>query len=180
MACNFKISKPKSPTRRLTFPSQPTWADLISTLQRVYAIPPGTPLILTYQDSEGDPIVASSEEELKSLYEYCDASQGYKVTLEIPDERNISTAAIPGDTASTIPTPDSESEKTDGLSQGFGMATPSPSRSQSYDIPPTSPGPPSYFQAAGSSMSPLENYGAPTSMGRWGPSPLVLVDSSSL
>ena len=171
--CNFKVSKTNSPTRRLTFPSQPTWADLLSTLYKLYSITPTVPLIITYQDSEGDQIVASSEEELKSLYEYCDASQGYKITLEIAgDETTSGTAFKSGDTASTIPESKGDREK----NPSDGLATPPPSRSESYDIPSTPTSPPSYFQASGS--APLDGYGAP--MSRWGPAPLVLVDSSSL
>ena len=66
MPYKFKLTRPGGETRRLTFNSRPTWDELDSKIASLFSIPLKA-VAVSYQDSDGDTVTMSTQEE---LYEY--------------------------------------------------------------------------------------------------------------
>jgi len=71
---HFKLSIPDGPTRRISFPTWPSWNDLAARTHALYNIPLGR-LGVSYVDSDGDEVTLSSEEELRDFYDTVDTGQ---------------------------------------------------------------------------------------------------------
>ena len=72
---HFKLSIPNGLTRRVSFPTRPSWNELAARIQALYNIPLGR-LGVSYVDSDGDEVTLSSEEELRDFYDTVDIGQG--------------------------------------------------------------------------------------------------------
>lgn len=72
---HFKLSIPNGLTRRVSFPTRPSWNELATRIQALYNIPLGR-LGVSYVDSDGDEVTLSSEEELHDFYDTVDSGQG--------------------------------------------------------------------------------------------------------
>lgn len=72
---HFKLSIAKGLTRRISFPTRPSWNELAARIQALYNIPHGR-LGVSYVDSDGDEVTLSSEEELREFYDAVDTGQG--------------------------------------------------------------------------------------------------------
>ena len=64
---HFKLSKLNDLTRRVSFPTLPTWSVLAAKIQSLYSIPLEY-IAVSYIDSDGDEVTLSSEEELRDFY----------------------------------------------------------------------------------------------------------------
>lgn len=72
---HFKLSIANGLTRRISFPTRPSWNELAARIQVLYNIPHGR-LGVSYVDSDGDEVTLSSEEELREFYDTVDTGQG--------------------------------------------------------------------------------------------------------
>ncbi|KAI9460522.1 hypothetical protein BJY52DRAFT_1262197 [Lactarius psammicola] len=72
---HFKLSISNGLTRRISFPTRPSWHELAARIQALYNIPLGR-LGVSYVDSDGDEVTLSSEEELRDFYDTVDTGQG--------------------------------------------------------------------------------------------------------
>lgn len=72
---HFKLSIANGLTRRVSFPTRPSWNELAARIQALYNIPFGR-LGVSYVDSDGDEVTLSSEEELREFYDTVDTGQG--------------------------------------------------------------------------------------------------------
>jgi hypothetical protein len=66
---------PNGLTRRVSFPTRPSWIELAAKIQALYYIPFGQ-FGASYVDSDGDEVTLSSEEELREFYDTVDTGQG--------------------------------------------------------------------------------------------------------
>ena len=71
---HFKLSISNGLTRRISFPTRPSWNELAARIQALYNIPPGR-FGVSYEDSDGDEVTLSSEEELRDFYDTLDVGQ---------------------------------------------------------------------------------------------------------
>jgi hypothetical protein len=71
---HFKLSIPNGLTRRVSFPTRPSWNELAARIQALYNIPLSR-LGVSYVDSDGDEVTLSSEEELRDFYDTVDSGQ---------------------------------------------------------------------------------------------------------
>ncbi|KAH9004080.1 hypothetical protein EDB86DRAFT_3072420 [Lactarius hatsudake] len=71
---HFKLSIFNGLTRRISFPTRPSWNELAARIQALYNIPLGR-LGVSYVDSDGDEVTLSSEEELRDFYDTVDTGQ---------------------------------------------------------------------------------------------------------
>ena len=71
---HFKLSISNGLTRRISFPTRPSWNELAARIQALYNIPLGR-LGVSYVDSDGDEVTLSSEEELRDFYDTVEGSQ---------------------------------------------------------------------------------------------------------
>ncbi|KAH9178778.1 hypothetical protein EDB89DRAFT_978450 [Lactarius sanguifluus] len=71
---HFKLSISNGLTRRISFPTRPSWNELAARIQALYNIPLGR-LGVSYVDSDGDEVTLSSEEELRDFYDTVDTGQ---------------------------------------------------------------------------------------------------------
>ncbi|KAI0257203.1 hypothetical protein BJV78DRAFT_1160935 [Lactifluus subvellereus] len=65
---HFKLSMSDGLTRRISFPTRPSWIELATRIQALCNIPLGR-LGVSYVDSDGDEVTLSSEEELRDFYD---------------------------------------------------------------------------------------------------------------
>lgn len=72
---HFKLSISNGLTRRISFPTRPSWNELAARIQALYNIPLGR-LGVSYVDSDGDEVTLSSEEELRDFYDTVDIGKG--------------------------------------------------------------------------------------------------------
>ncbi|KAH9049391.1 hypothetical protein EDB84DRAFT_1654439 [Lactarius hengduanensis] len=72
---HFKLSISNGLTRRISFPTRPSWNELAARIQALYNIRLGR-LGVSYVDSDGDEVTLSSEEELREFYDTVDTGQG--------------------------------------------------------------------------------------------------------
>jgi hypothetical protein len=72
---HFKLSISNGLTRRMSFPTRPSWNELAARIQALFNIPRGR-LGVSYVDSDGDEVTLSSEEELRDFYDTVDTGQG--------------------------------------------------------------------------------------------------------
>ena len=72
---HFKLSIANGLTRRISFPTRPSWNELAARIQVLYNIPHNR-LGVSYVDSDGDEVTLSSEEELREFYDTVDNGQG--------------------------------------------------------------------------------------------------------
>lgn len=63
----FKLTKRDGLTRRIVFPTQPSWHTLASRIGALYAIPIDR-IAVSYVDSDNDEVTLSSEEEIQDFY----------------------------------------------------------------------------------------------------------------
>ncbi|TFK36988.1 hypothetical protein BDQ12DRAFT_686201 [Crucibulum laeve] len=78
----FKLTHPASGyTRRVAFPTQPSWHELASRIESLYSIPVGT-VGVSYVDADDDEITLSSDEELQDFYQL---SAGQIIKFEVLD-----------------------------------------------------------------------------------------------
>jgi hypothetical protein len=68
MSTLLKLVQPDGLTRRVTFPSQPTWYTIAAKVESLYAIPLGN-VSVAYIDAENDEITLSTQEELDDFYQ---------------------------------------------------------------------------------------------------------------
>jgi hypothetical protein len=89
---NFKITCTDGPTRRLSFPSRPTWQELSAKVAQVYQLPLND-VALAYTDLEGDDVTLNSDEELHLVY--ADLTPGVLVKFDVrtlPESSGLSTS----------------------------------------------------------------------------------------
>ncbi|KAH9065805.1 hypothetical protein EDB87DRAFT_1532315, partial [Lactarius vividus] len=72
---HFKLSISNGLTRRISFPTRPSWNELAARIQALYNIPLDR-LGVSYVDPDGDEVTLSSEEELRDFYDTVDIHQG--------------------------------------------------------------------------------------------------------
>lgn len=65
---HFKLSMSDGLTRRISFPTRPSWTELATRLHSLCNIPRNR-LAVSYVDSDGDEVTLSSEEELRDFYD---------------------------------------------------------------------------------------------------------------
>ncbi|KAI9512514.1 hypothetical protein F5148DRAFT_849991 [Russula earlei] len=65
---HFKLSMSDGLTRRISFPTRPSWTDLATRIHALCSIP-FSRLAVSYLDSDGDEVTLSSEEELRDFYD---------------------------------------------------------------------------------------------------------------
>ena len=65
---HFKLSMSDGLTRRISFPTRPSWIELATRIQALSNIPLDR-LGVSYVDSDGDEVTLSSEEELRDFYD---------------------------------------------------------------------------------------------------------------
>ena len=68
MPTHVKLIQRDGFTRRITFPSQPTWHTLAAKIGPLYAIPPDN-VSVVYIDAENDEVTLSTQEELDDFYQ---------------------------------------------------------------------------------------------------------------
>ena len=64
---HFKLSMSDGLTRRISFPTRPSWTELATRIHSLCSIPRNR-LAVSYVDSDGDEVTLSSEEELRDFY----------------------------------------------------------------------------------------------------------------
>jgi hypothetical protein len=80
----FKVTLIGGPTRILSFPSRPTWHELIPRILSLFRIPnPAQAISLIYLDTEGDEITISSHEELSQYYDNIPPDQTLKLSFRL-------------------------------------------------------------------------------------------------
>ena len=65
---HFKLSMSDGLTRRISFPTRPSWPELAARIHSLCNIPRNR-LAVSYLDSDGDEVTLSSEEELRDFYD---------------------------------------------------------------------------------------------------------------
>ncbi|KAG2156626.1 uncharacterized protein EDB93DRAFT_1326340 [Suillus bovinus] len=80
----FKLSKQGGLTRRLTFPTHPSWALLSSKINEAFGIATDN-IGVSYLDQDGDEVTLSSEEELQDYYDTLGDAKHRLIRLSVQD-----------------------------------------------------------------------------------------------
>ncbi|KAG1765145.1 hypothetical protein EDD22DRAFT_881612 [Suillus occidentalis] len=80
----FKLSKQGGLTRRLTFPTHPSWAVLSSKISETFGITTDN-IGVSYLDQDGDEVTFSSEEELQDYYSTLGGAKFKLIRLSVQD-----------------------------------------------------------------------------------------------
>lgn len=80
----FKLSKQGGLTRRLTFPTHPSWAVLSSKISEAFGITTDN-IGVSYLDQDGDEVTFSSEEELQDYYSTLGGAKFKLIRLSVQD-----------------------------------------------------------------------------------------------
>ncbi|VDB86574.1 unnamed protein product [Peniophora sp. CBMAI 1063] len=80
MTFAFKFTRPNGLTRRVVFPTRPNWPELAARISALYAISLDH-VGVSYQDSDGDEVTLSSQEELEDFYVSSPPTDVVKLTV---------------------------------------------------------------------------------------------------
>ena len=70
MTFKLKVARPGGETRVISFPSQPSWLDVQAKVASYFNIPQSA-VAVSYEDSDGDVVTMSSQEELQDYFHSC-------------------------------------------------------------------------------------------------------------
>ncbi|KAH8120010.1 hypothetical protein DFH11DRAFT_1499723 [Phellopilus nigrolimitatus] len=97
MPIHFKLTRPGLETRRLSFPSEPSWLVLEAKITLLFNIP-SEKVAVSYQDSDGDIVTLSTQEELLDYFANCHVP-GELIKFTVLDTRHVHRPAREGASA---------------------------------------------------------------------------------